>query len=133
MQPEGMQKGRETLHDEEDGDRQDGEDGKDDEDPNEPSPAPKAEADVHHHGPEHLGQLCGSKWDILSHQVCMYPSFSSITSNAKAPLRATQELASIRVRGLPTRGHRQILCGTLITRESTQLELSTAAKGIKPG
>lgn len=99
MQPEGMQKGRETLHDEEDGDRQDGEDGKDDEDPNEPSPAPKAEADVHHHGPEHLGQLCGSKWDILSHQVCMYPSFSSITSNAKAPLRATQELASIRVRG----------------------------------
>lgn len=121
MQPEGMQKGRETLHDEKDGYREDGEDGKNDEDPDEPSPASKAKADAHHHGPEHLRQLCGSKRETLSHQVsAQYTSPHHL--RAEVPLRSCGSLSAtalVMLVGLPTRGS---------SGKVSQRELS-AAKG----
>lgn len=63
-----MQKGWQALHDEQDGD---GEGGKGSEDywqPEEPAPAPGEQTQVHHHGPEHLWQLCTHSDDNITEQ-----------------------------------------------------------------
>lgn len=58
VQSQGVQESGKPLHDQKDGYGQDSKYGKNDEDPDEPSPAAQAQADVHHHGPEHFGQFC---------------------------------------------------------------------------
>lgn len=54
VQTQGVQEGREPLHDQQDGHRQHRERREDDEDGDEACPAAAAEPIVHHHGPKHL-------------------------------------------------------------------------------
>ena len=55
-----MQEGWQTLHNEEDGNCENSKEEKDDDQEEETCKAPGRKADVHHHGPQHLRQLC--KW-----------------------------------------------------------------------
>lgn len=54
-----MEEGREALHDQEDGHGQGGKGGENEEQRQTSCQALHAEADVDHHGPEHLRQLWG--------------------------------------------------------------------------
>lgn len=58
VKTEGVQEGRQPLHDEQDGHGEGGEGGEDYGEAEEPAAAPGGEAQAHHHGPEDLRQLC---------------------------------------------------------------------------
>lgn len=57
VQTQCVQEGRQAFHDEENGHRERGEGEKDDREEDEAQQALAAEAQSHHHGPKHLGQL----------------------------------------------------------------------------
>lgn len=58
VQSEGVEKRGEPLHDEENGHREDSEEEEHDGEQNEAKKTSAGETDVHHHGPQHLRQLC---------------------------------------------------------------------------
>lgn len=58
VQPERVQEGGEALHDEQDADRAHSEAAEDEGQQYEAPEAPGGQADAHHHGPQHLRQLC---------------------------------------------------------------------------
>lgn len=61
MQAQSMEEGRKPLHDQQNGHCQRGKSSKDEEEAQASPQAPDAEADVDHHGPEHLRELCRDK------------------------------------------------------------------------
>lgn len=61
MQAQSVEEGREPLHDQQNGHCQGGKSSKDEEEAQASSQAPHAEANVDHHGPEHLRELCREK------------------------------------------------------------------------
>lgn len=58
VEAKGVKKGRQALHHHEDGHSEDGEKAKHGHEEQNPDGTVHPEADVHHHCPEHLGQLC---------------------------------------------------------------------------
>lgn len=56
-----MEKSRQPLHDQQNRDRQGSESSKYEEEAKASAQAPDAEANVDHHGPEHLRELCREK------------------------------------------------------------------------
>lgn len=61
VQAKSMEKSRQPLHDQQNRDRQGSESSKYEEEAKASAQAPDAEANVDHHGPEHLRELCREK------------------------------------------------------------------------
>lgn len=61
VEAKGMKEGRQALHHHKDGHSEDGEEAKHGHEEYDSDGGVHAEADVHHHRPEHLGQLCKGK------------------------------------------------------------------------
>lgn len=69
MQSQCVQEGWQAFHNEEDGHRENGEEEKDYGEEEEASQAGGGQADAHHHGPQHLGQLCGAEGTELELEI----------------------------------------------------------------
>lgn len=67
-----MQEGWQALHDKKNGNCENSEEEKDNGEKNEACDAATVEADVHHHGPQHLGQLCARHKEGRSGMFALY-------------------------------------------------------------